>query len=574
MNRRHSLVTKVSVVIIAFLLVVNSISSLWIYKQITTDAKNQIERQIKATLYGISANIDGDRVQAIINQEPEAKVDYEMLNTYLNRCLKTGDFKYLYTVCKQADESFVYCVDGALPTDVDYVAYGTPLELTADMGTTFVEKALKEGTAFTPVQYFEQWGNLITGYVAIYNSRHEAVALLAIDLIASDYYTRINHLNYQVWGTLGIATLATGILLVMALVYTLKPVGRIKEAVGEIAKGNMQEQLEIKRKDEIGAIAKAINQMTEQLSTTIGMMGTSAQKVMQAAESLVEQSEEVEKASHLVTEESQAIRMQSEEDQISLSDIKELMEGMEEKVEGITSKSDVLREGVQSSYEYAKKGSSHVFETTQHIRQSSQAMGEAAQQVGGLQKQVIEAMKLVELIGQIAHRTRILGLNASIESAKQGSKGFGVIAHEIDDLAQESSKVADQTKELLEGVRAYSTQVVGRITTLNQGMEAVAQGADQMAHYFTGILEATKEMKSCADAVNDAMKGYTEDNKEVLGQIEQAQVHALSLLDNCQHIAAFTQEQFATAEQMLAYAQALKVLAKTLELGVSTFKVK
>ncbi|MGL4344314.1 MAG: methyl-accepting chemotaxis protein [Cellulosilyticaceae bacterium] len=574
MGIKHSLVTKITGLVITFLLVINVSASWWIYGQITQDAKIQIERQMKATLYGISANIDGDRFEALVTGDTSDDLYYGELNTYLNKCLKNNDFKYLYTVCQGADSSFTYCVDAAKPTDSDFVAFGSPLDVTSDVGTTVVERALKEGSAFTEVQYFEQWGYLITGYVTLYNSNNQPVGLLAMDLIASDYYNRINHLSYQVWITLAIATLATGALLTFALVRTLKPLKKIEKSIEEVAKGNLGERIEAQKKDEIGKISRAINQMAVQLSERIGVVRGGSWELTESAEALVLQSQNVKEASRLVSVEAQDIRLQSEEGQVELKKTTDRMQDLEKNMLAVSEKSIVLNQGATRSYECALQGTESVARVSHAMGTIVQTMKGSKDEVNTLSRQIVEATKLVDLIAKIAAKTRILGLNASIEATKEDGKGFKVLAKEIEQLARESSGVAMQTKVILEGIKEESQKVTRGIEKTYEDMEGIEGGAIQMEGYFNEILGANHHMREESELVNQALSLYKDESEYVVRSIQEAQVYAIKLLDNCQNIVAFTQEQFATSEQMLEYAVRLKVLSETLQKSMEIFQIK
>lgn len=77
-----------------------------------------------------------------------------------------------------------------------------------------------------------------------------------------------------------------------------------------------------------------------------------------------------------------------------------------------------------------------------------QEMMEAVQKIHETSKQVVGIIATIE---EIADQTNLLSLNASIEAARAGEagKGFAVVADEIGKLAQESSKAANMTRELI-----------------------------------------------------------------------------------------------------------------------------
>ncbi|WP_026881561.1 methyl-accepting chemotaxis protein [Clostridium akagii] len=70
-------------------------------------------------------------------------------------------------------------------------------------------------------------------------------------------------------------------------------------------------------------------------------------------------------------------------------------------------------------------------------------------------EQIRETEKIIELIRGIAHTSNILGLNASIESARAGEygKGFSVVATEIRKMAENSSSAVKDVENILNKIK-------------------------------------------------------------------------------------------------------------------------
>ncbi len=180
-----------------------------------------------------------------------------------------------------------------------------------------------------------------------------------------------------------------------------------------------------------------------------------------------------------------------------------------------------IAKGMNSISDRAQENEHNALEVQTISHQAIQAA-----HAGNLQvERMVDAMKTIEntstrifeaiaMINDIASRTKLLALNASIEAVRAGSagKGFAVVAEEVRTLADNSANAASQTEELIRqssleiekgGVNAAQTaEVLEQINTIvekvNQlvkdiSVSSVAQSAD--------ISEINKSLSDINDAV-------------------------------------------------------------------------
>lgn len=120
---------------------------------------------------------------------------------------------------------------------------------------------------------------------------------------------------------------------------------------------------------------------------------------------------------------------------------------MEELVATATSVAEQVEESKKDALQSAEE-TQKVTAMMEQSQDKMQEMMEAVQKIHETSKQVVGIIATIE---EIADQTNLLSLNASIEAARAGEagKGFAVVADEIGKLAQESSKAANMTRELI-----------------------------------------------------------------------------------------------------------------------------
>ena len=95
-------------------------------------------------------------------------------------------------------------------------------------------------------------------------------------------------------------------------------------------------------------------------------------------------------------------------------------------------------------------------------KQSAAAISDVTSTIRQTHDSVNKINQMVNIITDIAEQTNLLALNASIEAARAGEagRGFGVVAGEIQNLAEQSNNSASQITDVVNEILASSEQCV------------------------------------------------------------------------------------------------------------------
>jgi methyl-accepting chemotaxis protein len=134
------------------------------------------------------------------------------------------------------------------------------------------------------------------------------------------------------------------------------------------------------------------------------------------------------------------------------------------------------------------QGITTIRDTIRETEKRIKRLGERSQEIGGI----------VNLINDIAERTHILALNASMHAASAGEagRGFAVIANEVQKLAENSRDATSKISSLVNNIQVETADTV---TTMNDAISQVVRGTDLAQ-------KAGEEMRATRDTTANLVK--------------------------------------------------------------------
>lgn len=155
------------------------------------------------------------------------------------------------------------------------------------------------------------------------------------------------------------------------------------------------------------------------------------------------------------------------------------------------------------------------------------AMDGLRERMRQLQVRSHEIRRVVGLVESVAHQTRLLSLNASIEAARAGpaGKGFAVVAQEVRTLARRSEEAAHSIEtivgtsfdEIEDGTR-MAERAVDAVRKTDEGIEAVNRAMSEIVRLTRDSMAESHEVLRIAHQVEESASG----NARLVDQLSDA----------------------------------------------------
>ncbi|MGE0086386.1 MAG: methyl-accepting chemotaxis protein [Desulfococcaceae bacterium] len=280
------------------------------------------------------------------------------------------------------------------------------------------------------------------------------------------------------------------------------------EEISGLAEGDLTARAEV-TEDFTGAIADSFNEMAEQLSEVV-------KNVKDVTLQVIATSQEVSSSTENLAETSEMQAVQVGE---TIDAINEMSASIQQVAENAGRSAGVSEQATL----HAKEGAEAVRATNRAMESIREHAQETARAIKRLGESSQEIGNIVQLINDIADRTSILALNASIQAAMAGDagRGFAVVAEEVQRLAERSTNATKQIDTLIKNIQAEINEAG---SSMEESIQRVVEGsklADGARKKLQEIETVSTQLGELIQAISMTSKQQAKASEEIAKTMEE-----------------------------------------------------
>lgn len=369
--------------------------------------------------------------------------------------------------------------------------------------------------------------------------------LIKLNIDQADNADNDNNARYKssLYMTIAVISVGVAVAIILGLLIALiisKQIGQVLNFANAIGEGDLTQSINIDSKDEIGNMAKALNQAGSNMRNLISEIIGSASDISATSEELSATTQEISSRMEVASESSEQIAKGAQDLSATTEEVSASIEEIGATINELNNKAkdaDVSVKAIKTrAFDVKEKATKNIQEGNIIYDEKRANIIKAIEE-----GRIVEEVKtMADSIGNIATQTNLLALNAAIEAARAGEqgRGFAVVSEEV-------RKLAEQSAEAVANIQTMVMQVQSAFNNLSQsGQEVLDFMANSVKPSFELLMSTGVQYEKDAEFVSEMSEDIAASTKQMSEVIDQVS-------GAIQNVSATAEESASGSEEIL-----------------------
>ena len=293
--------------------------------------------------------------------------------------------------------------------------------------------------------------------------------------------------------------------------------------------------------DSVALVARGIDSLADYVSTTSSVVG----EMSAALEEVRRQAADLTRSADAAGSDVDSLAVSGRGAHAQLAALNDLATNAGASLGSVSSSLAALRGAADESQtmadqvaDLAEDSGAIVNVAVAGIEALRQAVDDAKRRVGALGRRSDDVDQILDFVGEVAGRTNLLSLNASIIATQAGEHGkaFAVVADQIRELAVQ---IASSTKSIGDIIGAVRDDVAGTARLIERGDELAAQGvtvARRSLESLDEIRRAAARGRETATAIQAAVQTHARSSEAIADLVSSVAHNSRSVAETIQMV--------------------------------------
>ncbi|MDR2693054.1 MAG: methyl-accepting chemotaxis protein [Chitinispirillales bacterium] len=350
---------------------------------------------------------------------------------------------------------------------------------------------------------------------------------------------------------------------------TIKTLSRMSEGEGDLTI-----RFEELGQGDFGQMARGLNRLMDGLHSTIKTTQTEAKTLSSTSIALFELANVLSKSSETTLGESISVSRQSKETSENVQGIASEAAHSSAGASELSATAEQMGSNMNTVIKAVGEMNENFNKITDNTRESKTIAGRAIEKASAamsvmdaLEASVEEIGRFTNIIKTVAKKTNLLALNASVEAAHAGEagKGFAVVANEVKQLANQSVSNANDITRRIENIQTGTTDAIGVIKEISAVIKKMSDSANSISESVERQIKVSADLTDTAKQTNTGAQYVVQGISDVAASIQTSAKHAGVAADGARRVSNSIGVIRTAAEKTNDHSTELKETANSLK---------